>query len=79
MPGRPNKPTQERIDRAYRELRAADPDELRRCVERATAISLNHGLAQALPEGVVLIELVVDIELSLVECAIRNRGHRGGW
>ena len=70
--------TTERRDRQYAELRAADPDELRACVERATTISFNHRLGDQLPQD-KLIALVADIEVSLVDCALRNRARRGGW
>lgn len=78
MPGRQNDRTQEQSDRLYAELSNTDSGELRACIERATAIGFNHNLAELLPDGKA-IALIADIEQSLIECALRNRGRRGGW
>jgi hypothetical protein len=76
MPGTLNEARKQRIDDAYAELRAIDPDERRSCVERAVTISANHRLCEVLP-GDKLVALLADIEYALVESALRNR-RKGG-
>jgi hypothetical protein len=78
MPGRHNDRTKEHSDRLYAELSNTDSGELRACIERATAIGINHNLTELLPEGKALA-LIADIEQSLIDCALRNRSSRGGW
>jgi len=78
MPGTLDDITKQRVDRQYAQLRAADPDEMRSCVQRAAALSVKHKLAAVLP-GAKLISFLADLEHALVECALRNRGRRGGW
>jgi hypothetical protein len=77
MAGTLNDVTKGHIERQYAELREADPDEHRACVQRAAALSVKHKLAAALP-GITLIEFLADLEYALVETALRNRGRRGG-
>jgi hypothetical protein len=76
MPGTLNDARKQRINDAYAELGAIDPDERRSCVERAVAISVNHKLAAVLP-GDKLVALLADVEYALIESALRNR-RKGG-
>lgn len=68
---------QARIDREYRELRAADPDVFRECVEAAEAIGINHRLSEKLSNSEV-IALLADIEQHLVSVVLAARYRCGG-
>lgn len=63
---------QARIDREYRELRAADPDMFRSCVGSAEAIGINHRSLDKLDDKEKLA-LLADIEQHLVSTALASR------
>ena len=58
-----------RISQMYRDLAAIDPDLLRRCVESATAISLNHEYRLGMTNDQRL-QLGADIEAAMVSLAL---------
>lgn len=68
---------QARIEREYRELRAADPDAFRECVEASEAIGINHRSLDKLTDA-EKTTLLADIEQHLVSAVLAARYRCGG-
>lgn len=68
---------QARIDREYRELRAADPDAFRECVEAADGIGVNHRSLGKLTDA-ERSALLADIEQHMVSAVLAARYSCGG-
>lgn len=68
---------QARIDREYRELRAADPDAFRECVQAAESIGINHRSLDALATA-ERSALLADIEQHMVSAVLAARYRCGG-
>lgn len=66
---------QARIDREYRELRAADPEAFWSCVQGAEAIGINHRSLDKLDDQERLA-LLADIEQHLVSTALTSKAVR---
>ncbi len=72
-PARERDARQDRRDRQYRELRAADPDLFRKCVQYAEGVVFNNHRELSSITDVQRVKLAADIEAAMIALAMEIR------